>query len=57
MTNRVSLDILLLFVGANPIAGDSGEVIKGLVAAVAMGTLWQAKLPTPIPTLIVGTVF
>ena len=49
--------MLLFFVGANPIAGDSGEVIKGLVAAVAGGTLWQAKLPAPIPTLIIGAVY
>ena len=53
----ISLNVLLFFVRTNPIAGDSGEVIKGLVAAVAGGTLWQAKLPAPIPTLIVGTVF
>ena len=27
-----------------------------MVAADAGGTLWQAKLPAPIPSLIVGTV-
>ena len=53
----ISLDMLLFFVGANPIAGDSGEVIKSLVAAVAGGTLWQAKLPAPIPTFIIWAVF
>ena len=28
-----------------------------MVAAVAGGTLWQAKLPAPIPTLIIGAVY
>ena len=50
------LDMLLFFVGANPIAGDSGEVIKVLVAAFAGGTLWQAKFPAPILSLIIGAI-
>ena len=53
----IGLDMLLFFVWANPIAGDSGVVVKGCVAAVAGGTLWQANLATPIPPFIIGTVF
>ena len=53
----IGLDMLLFFVRTNPIAGDSGEVIKGLVAAVAGRTFWQAKFPAPIPTFIIRTFF